>query len=255
MRKACARAWCVALVLGALLPGCSSPPKGLPLGTSAAGAVFLVHGIWPDGDWWWTRDLARELSQEGLEPIVVNYNCFVGGWLFGYGTSPPAGEIARFVADAEANHSRTTCQTPLRWSGVGYSAGTVVLTKAAESGVNFERLYFGGSPIPMWSGWLQDRLREGSVDRLINYYSPFDLLVWVSFGSGIYGYHGGGAAQRQVINRLHFRTHYTSIWTQRRAVRTVVHELATSARGEAHTCFRVPWYRRWFESAKDRLRD
>ena len=195
--------------------------------------------------------MGRVMKTRGLEPIVVTYNCFVGGYLFGYGTSPAAEHIARFVRDAEEQHALTSCRTPFRWNAVGYSAGTMVLTKAADLGVQFERVYFAGSPIPTWRGYLADQLNRGKIQRLINYYSPFDLLVWVTCGSGFMGYHGPTA--QPVLNRAHFRTHYNTVWNQDQAQRDVIVELMGSAEGAPHTCFQVPGFRRWFDDAKKTL--
>lgn len=228
-------------------------PPGPPA-TSSAGPVFLVHGVWPDSEDWWVDDVAAALEARGLEPLPVPYFCFIPGYLFGYGTTPPADRIARFVEQFDEQHARTQCETPVRWNGIGFSAGTMVLTKAAERGVSFERLYFAGSPIPMWANYLREPLNDGRIQNLINYYSPTDLLVWMTCGAGIYGFHRGGGGQRRVVNRLHWWTHFTPLWDREVVVNRVVDELAESARGSPHTCFERPWFRRWYETARDVLR-
>ncbi len=252
------RAGCAAIALTVsafLLAGCSATrvPVDQP-GTSPAGFVFLVHGIWPDNGDWWVDDAAAALHRYGIEGLPVPYRTFVGGYLFGYGTSPPADRVAQFAHALQRRHGKTGCAAPVRLHGVGYSAGTMVLTKAAERGVCFERVYFAGSPIKFWDGDLECVLVEGRILHLVNYYSPTDLLVWMSCGSGVFGYHGGGPAQDVVENRLHWKTHFTPLWDDDLRVQNMAKELARLEVGARHTCYEVPWYRKWYAEAKEKLR-
>jgi pimeloyl-ACP methyl ester carboxylesterase len=203
--------------------------------------VFLVHGLWPDSDAWWMPGVEEALQRRGIEAIAVPYRAFVLEYLLGFGTDRPADRIAAFVAQLEERHARTTCPAPLRFRAIGYSAGTVVLSKAAERGVAFDRVYFAGSPLPFWT---QPPERLGSV---INYYSLLDGLVWVSLGSGQFGL---SAAQE---NRLCWRWHLIPLWLDRDEVERVADELEQGAAGPPHTCFDEAEFRAWYLEARERL--
>lgn len=249
-----------ALLLGVaclLSSGCVSAVRGDEApGRAAIGPVFLVHGIWPDGVDWWCDDVEAALRRQGVEGIRVPHTSFVAGYLFGFGTDLPADRLADFERKLRVRHRGTGCPAPLRLCGVGFSAGTEVLTKAAERGVRFERVYFAGSPLPVWSQTLARPLREGRILNLVNYHSPVDLVTLVTFGSGIYGYRGlDDRLADRVENRLHWRSHAQPLWDDEEVVEQVAAEIADLARGPAHTCFDHPEFWAWYQEATRKLRD
>ena len=238
-----------------LLAGCSvRVPSEIP-GPSAAGPVFLVHGIQPDGVDWWVDDMEMALRRRGVEAVPVSYWCFLFGYLFGYGTDGPADRIAAFVSGMEARHARTDCPAELRFNGVGFSAGTMVLVKAAERGARFRRVYFGGSPIKLWDGDLRAVLRDGRFGELVNYYSPLDLVVIFTMGSGMYGYQGADRRdKRRVHNRLHWRHHFAPTWWDDDRTERIADEIVRHCgRGQEHTCFQDRWFREWYLAEKRRM--
>ncbi|HBP20014.1 MAG TPA: hypothetical protein DEA08_19780, partial [Planctomycetes bacterium] len=147
------------------------------------------------------------------------------------------------------------CEAELRLAGLGFSAGTAVLGKAAERGATFERLYFAGSPVPAWADWLEDQLREGRIKRLINYYSLLDGVTGALAGCGTLGFHAEGPLAARVENRRHWWPHWLPFWDDEDYVREVVDELVASCEGaHPHTCFAEPAFQAWFQEAKRRLR-
>jgi len=233
----------------ALLSACSGPEyPPTPPGDHPLGPVFLVHGSWPDFAGLWADDMAEALRARGIEGVLVP--CFM---LVGLGTGAPGERIAAFEAQLRYRHARTDCAAPLRLGGVGYSSGTDVLLVAAEEGAQLERVVFGGSPLSLWNGDLEDQLVAGRIEHLVNYFSPFDGLVWITFGSGQYGYHTGGSGQPRVDNRVHFWLHVTPLFNRDGYVEEVVEDLAR-LEGPRHTCYADPDYRAWYEDARERLR-
>lgn len=236
------------LALLLLLVGCvGSPPPGPP-GAHPIGPVFLCHGSWPDGPALWADDLRERLHERGIEGLVVPSLMIAG-----FGTGAPAERIADFQAALRARHAATSCRSPLRMMGVGYSSGTQVLAEAAAGGARFERCWFAGSPITMWNAVLGDALRQERIESLVNYFSPLDGIVWVKLGAGIFGYHGGDYAR--VYNRVHLWPHVTPRWRREYAVEQLLDELCERAGDAApHTCFGDPDYLAWYEGARERLR-
>jgi hypothetical protein len=238
-----------------LLSGCAGGPAprahSFEPGRSAAGIVFIVHGIWPDG--WWVEDLARALRARGLEPLPVEHTTFAWGVVLGYGTDGPAERIASFARKLEVRHRATGCTVPLRYEGVGYSGGTVVLLKAAERGVPLARAWFGGSPIACYSGDLERALADGRIGRLVNYWSIADGVVNPLFGAGALGFRGGPA--ERIENRAHARPHVVPVFEDREVAAELAAEIAREARGApAHACFDDARFSRWFMNEKERLR-
>lgn len=239
------------LFLVLALAGCTgSPPAAGPPGAHAMGPVFLCHGSWPDGPALWADDLRDRLRERGIEGLVVPYIAIAG-----FGTGAPAERIAGFQRELRWHHARTDCRAPLRLCGVGYSSGTQVLAEAAAAGARFERCWFAGSAVSMWNAVLGDALRQERIEGLVNWFSPLDLIVWVKFGAGIYGYHGAG--YQRVFNRVHFWPHMMPLWRRDAAVEELVDELcarAETSKGVSHTCFEDRAYRAWYEEARERLR-
>lgn len=212
------------------------------------GPVFLCHGSWPDNAWFWTDELAERLREEGIEAAVVPYTVLVG-----FGTGAPAKRIASFEGELRARHSRSSCRAPLRLMGVGYSSGTEVLALVAEEGARLERCWFAGSPLSLWNGTLRQALRAGRIGRLVNWFSPLDGLMWITAGSGVFGYHGAGWSQ--VDNRVHFWPHVMPRWRREYAVDELIEELlALGLDQPRHTCWTDPAYRAWYRSARESLR-
>lgn len=240
-------------LLGAAGCAGAGAPRARPLEplASPAGFCFLVHGIWPDGVWIPAEEAA--LRRRGVEPIDVEYTTFLPGYALGYGTDRPAERLVAFVRALEARHAASGCAAPLRLHAVGFSGGTMVLLKAAEAGVRFERVYFGGSPLPLAYGRLEDVLREGRVGHLVNYCSALDGLVGVTLGCGAFGFLGDGAGR--VENRGHLRTHLDPVF-QGEVADDIAREIAATGRGApAHTCMAVPGFARWLRTAVRRLAD
>lgn len=244
----------VALALVALA-GCSSYVPLDPPGPSPVGPVFVVHGIWPDGEGLWADEVIADLQEVGIEALPVRHLTFVLGYLFDYGTDEPADRIADFEREMRLRHARTSCRATLTVRGIGFSAGTAVLQKAAARGVRFETLVFGGSPLPSWSRSLLAVLREGRVGRLVNYFSPIDPVVLFTCGSGIYGFHAGGdPVQAHVENRLGWNLHWPEFWEDDERARLVQELVAEGDRGPLHTCYEDPDYLQWFREARAKLR-
>lgn len=232
--------------------GCvGEAPKRESPATHPLGPVFLCHGAWPDNAWLWVNDLADALQARGIEAAPVPYFS-----LFGIGTGAPAERVASFWRELETLHRGSRCRAPLRSVGVGYSSGTDVLTQAANLGVPFERMYFAGSPLPAWSSDVRRALEERTIERLINYYSPIDGLMWITGGAGMFGYHAGGSGQVRVENRIHGWLHVTPLWNRTYAQEALVDELVKAVKKEArrHTCYQDPRYLAAYDAAKDRLR-
>jgi hypothetical protein len=246
----------LALALLLVLAGCSSYVPLDPPGPSAVGPVFVVHGIWPDGEGMWADEVIARLQEEGVEALPVRHLSFVLGYLLDYGTDGPADRIAEFEREMRSRHARTSCRAPLRLSGVGFSAGTAILQKAAARGVHWETLVFGGSPLPSWSRSLLVVLREGRVGRLINYYSPIDPIVFWTCGAGIYGFHAGGAlVQASVENRLGWNLHWPEFWEDDELPRLIDDLLPDDGRAaRPHTCYQDATYLEWFRAARVTLR-
>lgn len=248
----------LALLLGlALLTGCVTAPPAEPSepSTSPAGPVFLVHGIWPDSVSWWIDEVQEELHARGIQTLPAGYTTFVFGYLSGLGTDGVADRVAATEHALRRRHASTGCEAELRLFGLGFSAGTAVLGKAAERGARFERLYFAGSPIPAWADWLEQQLREGRIERLVNYYSLLDGVTGALAGCGTLGFHAEGPLATKVENRHHWRPHWLPFWDDEDYVREVVDEIVASARGgRPHRCFSQPAFQAWFLEAKRRLR-
>lgn len=247
----------LALVL-ALAPGCAflgaPAPRSRPLepAPSAAGFAFIVHGIWPDG--YWVPDQALALRRHGVEPLPVEYTSFLAGYVLGHGTDRPAAKIVAFARALLARHGASGCPTPVRLHGIGFSAGTMVLLKSAEAGGALERVYFGGSPLPAWSGRLEDVLAAGGIAALVNYCSPFDGIVGATLGCGTLGFLG--ERRGRVENRGHLRHHLVPVFADAEVADRVAREIAAGARGAApHRCFEDPAFASWFRSAQTRLAD
>ena len=239
----------LALSLPLALAGCCGPEyPDAPPGDHPVGPVFLCHGSWPDFPYWWTDDMAEALRARGIEAVLVPY--FV---LSGIGTGAPAERIAAFEAKLRWRHARTECRAPLRLAAVGYSSGTDVVLESAMAGAVYERVYFGGSPLALWNQDVERALVRGRIKRLVNYFSPFDGLVWITLGSGVYGYHAGGSAQHHVDNRVHFWLHVTPLFRRDTYLEEVSGELAACA-GLRHTCYDDADYRAWYVAARERLR-
>ncbi|MGE0710753.1 MAG: hypothetical protein AB7N76_27845 [Planctomycetota bacterium] len=238
------------------LPGCVGAPPAEPTqARSPAGPVVLVHGIFPDSVSWWIDEVQAELHRRGVQTLPVGYESFVFGYLTGLGTDGPADRIAALEQGLRLRHARAACRARLQLAGVGFSAGTAVLEKAAERGVRFQRLYFAGSPLPLWSGALEEQLREDRVGVLVNYYSPLDGVVNGLLGMGAFGFRGAGPAAARVENRLHWRPHWLPLWDDEDEVHAVCAELVRAAgEGPPHTCFEDPAFAAWFREAKARLR-
>jgi hypothetical protein len=249
----------LSVFLCVLLPlGCVGAPPAEPSLTSpvsAAGPVVLVHGIWPDSVSWWVDDVQAELHDRGVRTLATGYTSFVFGYLTGLGTDGAADRVAATEHALRVRHARTDCSARLALAGIGYSAGTAVLAKAAERGARFERLYFGGSPIPAWSGALATQLEEDRIGLLVNYCSLLDGVANLLFGAGALGFHGAGPAMSRVDNRWHWRPHWLVLWDSEEVVSEVVDEIVAAAEGdEPHSCFADPAFEAWFLEAKRRLR-
>ena len=165
-------------------------------------------------------------------------------------TDAPADRLADFVSILQKRHVATGCPAELRFNAIGYSAGTEVILKAADRGIVFQRVYFGGSTIGVWSGWLRDALRENRIRFLVNYHSPLDLLVCWLLGSGQFGY----AGESRVENRSHAHTHLDPLFDHEDILRTIADEFDRAKSGPEHTCFEQPEYRDWYREAKRKLR-
>lgn len=243
--------------LALLASGCVSAPPAEPSApcTSPAGPVFLVHGIWPDSVSWWIDEVQEELHARGIQTLPAGYTSFLFGYLSGLGTDGVADRIAETERALRCRHAATGCEAELRLAGLGFSAGTAVLAKAAERGASFERLYFAGSPISARAGWVDRQLREGRIRRLVNYYSLVDGVTGALAGCGTLGFHASGPAASQVENRRHWWPHWLPFWDDEDYVREVVDELVASARSaRPHRCFSQPGFQAWFLEAKRRLR-
>jgi hypothetical protein len=245
------------LILTGLLAGCVSVrDMGAPPVRGPVGPVFLVHGIYPGTEDLWVDDLEVELERRGVEAIPVAYRTFVTGYLFGYGTAPPAEHLARFVELQTDYHPRTDCEAPLDYQGVGYSAGTRVLLEAANLGVRFERLVYAGSPVPAWDSELAGHLASGQVGALVNYYSALDGITFLLGGAGSFGFRGAeGEAESRVDNRSHWRHHFLPLYWDDDQLRELADELAVEHAGPLHTCYDQAWYRTWYQAAKRSLLD
>ena len=238
-----------------ILVGCRSASHVVCApGPSPVGPVFLVPGVWPDGPSMWIDDVQALLRQRGIEGIQVPHDCFVFGYMFGYGTNGPADRMADFAEQFQVQHASTGCQAELRFCGIGLSAGTMMLLKAAERGVHFERVYFGGAPLSFWNADLARTLDEGRIHTLLNYYSPVDLVVAFTCGAGMFGYSGAkGETRSHVQNRRHWSYHAWPLWWNEARAESVVDEIAQVAQGPRHTCFQVSWFREWYLDAKERI--
>ncbi len=252
-----------ATAAAAAAAGCAGDPgvraHSIEPGRSPAGLVFIIHGVWPDG--WWVEELARDLRARSVEPVPVAHTTFVWGALFGGDSDAVAERIEAFARAFEIRHRAAGCPARPRFSGIGYSGGTLVLLAAADRGVPLERAYFGGSPIFAWSGRLERALAEGRIGALVNYCSPLDG-VGAILGCGALGFRGGAAgagARGSAENRAHLRTHLQPVFGDREEARAIAAEIAqaaaagAAAREPRHRCFDDPAFFRWYAAAKARL--
>lgn len=239
----------IALCTLSLTACVGDPPPSGPLGDHPLGPVFLVHGSWPDNAYLWVDELQEALHAAGIESILVPHAIVVG-----LGTDAPAERIAAFHGELVTRHARTTCRAELNLAGVGYSSGSDVLLESCLKGTPYARCDFGGSPLALWNGDLSRAIKSGSLRHLVNYFSPFDGMMWVTFGAGIYGYHGAG--WEQVDNRLHFWPHVMPLFNRGYMIERLVDEYRAGTRAGAprHTCSEDPRYARWYRAARERLR-
>jgi hypothetical protein len=244
-----------ALLIAALAAGCATGPRTRPLEPvlGPAGFCLLCPGIEPDGvraDFW-IPGAVRALRARGVEPLPVDYACFLPGYVLGHGTDRPAEKLAAFGRALAAAHEASGCAAPVRLHGIGFSGGTMVLLKAAERGVALERVYFGGSPISLASARLEDALRERRIGRLVNYCSPFDGVVGGVLGCGAFGFLGDGDGRAE--NRGHLRWHLDPIFQGEEGAR-VAREIGASGRGlPPHTCLANAEFFAWLRAAETAL--
>lgn len=235
-----------------LLTGCAAPgarSRLLEPILAPKGFAFLVPGIWPDATRTnlWVPAQARALERRGVAALPVDYTCFLPGYVLGHGTDRPAARIAAFVRALEAEHAATGCAAPLRLSAIGFSAGTMVLLKATEAGAALDRVYYGGSPLSLVSGRLEEAMRAGKMAALVNYCSPFDGVVGGVLGCGCFGFLGEGAGR--VENRGHLHHHLDPVFQGEEADR-VAREIAAGGRaGPAHTCVEDARFAAWLREA------
>lgn len=244
-----------ALLVLALLAGCSTVDPEREPGRSAVGPVFLVHGIWPDREGWWIDEMVVALRKRDLEAIPIPYGTFVTGYVFDYGTVGPADRLAELERELRARHAKTACVVPLKLNAVGFSAGTAIIMMAAERGARFERVQFAGSPIPFYSERLARQLREDRIRRLVNYRSLFDLMVYPFLGIGAFGYEPDGPIAERVENRRHWGFHIPP-WTGHVGRERVVADLSALATdGARHGCFDDKAFKAWYMRAREAARE
>jgi len=261
MIRRAARALALALPVATLAVGCASAhaqapaaPADTPL-PSRPGFVFLIHGIWPDGEWLgWMDEASLALRKAGIEPIPVGYDSFVLGYVLGSGTDAPADRLGAFVRALGREHGRSRCAAPLRFHSIAFSGGTVVTLKASWRGVIFDSAHFGGSPIPFFSSSLAGAVRDGRIRELRNYWSPFDGVVGLVFGCGQLGFHGAGddeglAIENVPCSYIHLAPPFDEALTGE-----IARRLGESARtSPAHTCLSDARFSAFFRRARDRL--
>jgi hypothetical protein len=145
-----------------------------------------------------------ERYRDHVHVLKIDYFCFVPGILFSYGTDPPARRLAALVKALREAMKKNRGHEAMEIHAIGFSAGTVIINKAAALGARIDSAVFAGSAVWCTSPMLAYNLESGRIGRVLNYYSPFDLTFLV-MGCGAFGCWRGG---ERLENRIWFSPHY-----------------------------------------------
>lgn len=152
--------------------------------------VFVVEGMMKDLGSDWEERLGRGLAEDGRLPITTRYWSDPTGVWFNWGCRAPGHRIGD-AADAITDlHAASGSARPLILDVVAFSAGCEAVLFAIEhvERARFRRVVFVNSSSLFLSREAPDRIEEGRIGDLVNYWSPVDITtIFAPLGAGQFG--------------------------------------------------------------------